>query len=256
MNAISKVFYLLDQFTEENPQWRVRDLSAKLGLTPNLTHWYLKHLEQLHVIRKDPVSDNYELGFKILELGNRRSTYTVVKTISLPILRELSAKTRSTTVLKVLEGDEFVCLVAVESPSSLRVHYSEGSRSPCTYGCIGKLFTAYLDKKQLKRVVSKVAARNLAKASERTRIRKQGWASSSGEAIDGDALEGVQAIAAPVRGASGDVFAGVAAIFPAISSRHLRTEDVAKQVLKAADEISRQLGWKPEQKHRVNGLKR
>ena len=49
----------------------VRELSVKTGLTPNLTHWYLKNLERNHVARKDPGSDKYELGYRVFELGNR-----------------------------------------------------------------------------------------------------------------------------------------------------------------------------------------
>ena len=50
----------------------VRELSVKTGLTPNLTRWYLKNLEPNHVVRKDPGSDKYELGYRLFELGNRK----------------------------------------------------------------------------------------------------------------------------------------------------------------------------------------
>jgi len=58
LNAIDKVFFILDQFTNEKPQWGVRELSIKTGLPPNLTHWYLKNLERNRVVRKDRASDN------------------------------------------------------------------------------------------------------------------------------------------------------------------------------------------------------
>ncbi len=144
-NAIDKVFYILDQFTNEKPQWGVRELSLKIGLTPNLTHWYLKNLERNHVVRKASQTDKYELGYRIFELGNRNSKHRLLKTVAQPALAELSRATRGTAVLRVLEGGELICVASAESSYSLRVNYSEGAREACNFGCIGKLLMAHLD---------------------------------------------------------------------------------------------------------------
>jgi IclR family transcriptional regulator, KDG regulon repressor len=96
LNAIDKVFHILDQFTNEKPQWGVRELSVKTGLTPNLIHWYLKNLERNRVVRKDPDSDKYELGYRVFELGNRNSKYRALKIVAQPILKELSRATKGT----------------------------------------------------------------------------------------------------------------------------------------------------------------
>jgi hypothetical protein len=52
-NAIDKVFYILDQFTNKKPQWGVRELSIKIGLTPNLRRWVFENPGTEHAVRKD-----------------------------------------------------------------------------------------------------------------------------------------------------------------------------------------------------------
>lgn len=249
MNAIDKVFHLLDQFTDEKPQWGVRELSARIGLSPNLTHWYLKNLERQRIVRKDPQADKYELGYRLFELANRNSKWAAIRRISYPILRQLGAETKGTAVLRVMDGEEILCLAAVESPSSLRVHHSEGARAPCNFGCVGKLLMAYMDEKQAEHLVLRGRVRRFTERTivdlaalrkEWTKIRMRGWAYSSGEA-----LRGARALAAPVRDPSGAVCAGIGLTFPAISLPNSRVKDVAREVVGAANQISLQLGWAP-----------
>ena len=73
---------------------------------------------------------------------------------------------------------------------------------------------------------------------EWARIRARGWVYSSGEALDG-----VKAIAAPVRDLSGDVCAGVGVTFPAILLPKSRVPLVVKAVIKAAHALSLNLGY-------------
>jgi IclR family KDG regulon transcriptional repressor len=247
LNAIDKLFHLLEQFTEEKSQWGVRELSARTGLTPNLTHWYLKNLERNRVVRKDSNSEKYELGYRIFEIGSRASKYAVIKKLSYPILKALSLKTKGTVVLRVLEGGELICLAVVESPSSLRVHYAEGSRVPCNFGCVGKLLMAYLDENKAAGLVRKGLVQKFTKRTvldlgtlkrEWAKIRARGWACTSGEGV-----EGARAVAAPVRDASGAVCAGLGVTFPAISLPNAKAEHVAREVVRAASEISHELNW-------------
>ena len=246
-NAIDKVFYILDQFTNEKPQWGVRELSLRTGLTPNLTHWYLKNLKRNQVVRKDLQSDKYELSYRIFELGNRNSKHRVLKIIARGILSELSRETKGTAVLRVLEGNDLICVAAAESSYSLRVNYSEGAREPCNFGCIGKLLMAHLDETDTERLIREGHARKFTPKTvldlntlkkEWARIRARGWVYSSGEALDG-----VKAIAAPVRDLSGEVCAGVGVTFPAILLPKSRVPWVAKEVVKAAHVLSLKLGY-------------
>jgi IclR family KDG regulon transcriptional repressor len=247
-NAIDKVFYILDQFTNEKPQWGAKELSLRTGLAPNLVHWYLKNLERNHVVRKDLQNDKYELSYRIFELGNRNSKHRFLKISAQGILRELSRETKGTAVLRVLEGNELICVAAAESSYSLRVNYAEGAREPCNFGCIGKLLMAHLDRSEAERLLREGHARKFTAKTvldlntlkkEWTRIRARGWVYSSGEALDG-----VKAVAAPVRDLSGEVCAGVGVTFPAVLLPKSRVPLIVQAVLKAAHSLSLKLGYR------------
>lgn len=256
MNAIDKIFHLLDQFTDEKPRWGVRELSAQTGLSPNLTHWYLKNLERNRVVRKDSDADKYELAFRLFELASKNSSFMVIKKIADPVLRQLSNTLKCAAVLKVPDGEEVLCLSVVQSPSSLRVHYAEGMRAPCNFGCLGKLLMAYMDEQRAERIVQRGRVRQFtprtivdlaALKSEWSKIRMRGWAYS-----DGEAIEGARAVAAPIRNSAGVVCAGIGVTFPAISLPKSRVEKVAPEVVKAANSVSFQMGWRDAQKSARN----
>jgi DNA-binding IclR family transcriptional regulator len=247
LNAIDKLFHLLEQFTDEKPQWGVRELSARAGLSPNLTHWYLKNLERNRVVKKDPDNEKYELGYRLFELANRNSRLSAVRRAALPILKELSASTAGTAILKVLDGAELLCLASVEGPSSLRVFHAEGTRVPCNYGCVGKVLMAHMDEREAEELVRKGHTRRFTDRTvldlatlkkEWAKIRMRGWAYTSGESI-----KGARAVAAPVRDGSGKVYAGIGVTFPAIALKNTQVKVVAAAVVKAAHRLSVELGW-------------
>ncbi|MGH7827201.1 MAG: IclR family transcriptional regulator [Candidatus Binatia bacterium] len=247
MNAIDKLFHLLEQFTDDKSQWGVRELSARIGLSPNLTHWYLKNLERNRVVRKDPDSEKYELGYRIFELANRSSRLTVIRNAALSVMSELSHSTGGTTVLRVLDGAELLCLASIEGPSSLRVHYAEGTRVPCNYGCVGKVLMAYGDERQAEKIfrinrIKKFTDRTVldlpALRRDWAKIRLRGWAYTNGETIPG-----ARAVAAPVWDSSGRVCAGLGVTFPSVALPKSRVNRLAQAVVEAANKISRELGW-------------
>jgi IclR family transcriptional regulator, KDG regulon repressor len=115
---------------------------------------------------------------------------------------------------------------------------------------------AYLDEEQSKRLVQDGHVKRFTPKTvldletlrkEWTRIRLRGWIYSSGEALDG-----VKAVAAPVRDYSGNVCAGLGVTFPAILLPQSRVPSVVKSVVKAASALSGQLGYK---ERRINGSK-
>lgn len=247
MNAIDKVFHLLEQFTSEKSQWGVTELAAKAGLSPNLTHWYLKNLERHRVVVKNPETDKYQLGYKLYEFGTRVTRLRHMKDVASPILKRLSEVTHGTAVLRIIDGHELLCLASVQSPSSLRLHFAEGSRVPCNFGCVGKLLMAYLPEEEaeillaegnVKRFTRRTITERTVLKKEWARIRVRGWAYTNGEAIDG-----ARAVAAPVRGSDSEVCAGLGLTFPAVALPSPHVKAVAKEVVEAADAISSRLGW-------------
>ena len=226
----------------------MRELAAVTSLKPTLVHWHLKNLERHRVVRRDADSQKYELGFKLFELSNRVHKLTVINKIARPVLRELSEATGGTAVLRILDGDELLCLASVDSPASLRVQYTAGSRVPINFGAVGKVVMAFLP---AERIVELIAKGSVKKVTEKTvtepsilkrqlaQIRLRGWVSTIGEAIPG-----TRGIAAPIWDDTGEPLGGIGLTFPAVNLPDSKVEKLAKSVIKAAHRISVELGRK------------
>ncbi|HWP57029.1 MAG TPA: IclR family transcriptional regulator [Candidatus Acidoferrales bacterium] len=248
MNSTDKLFLILEQFTAEKPDWGVRELADATSLKPNLVHWYLKNLERHRIVRRDPETQRYELAFGLFELSQRIQRLTLIERIAKPILRRLAKSTEGTTVLRVLDGDELLCVATVDSPASLKVQFTTGTRVPINFGSVGKVVMAFLPPARLKSLLSKGSLKRFTEktvtnpavlAKQLAQIRARGWVSTVGEAVPG-----VRGIAAPVRDKTGEVCGGVGLTFPASALAESQLQKTARMVVRAANSISAQLGWK------------
>jgi DNA-binding IclR family transcriptional regulator len=168
------------------------------------------------------------------------------------VLRELSEASGGTAVLRILDGDELLCLASFDSPASLRVQYTAGSRVPINFGSVGKVVMAFLPEERtgemiakglIKRVTEKTVTDPAALKKQLAQIRLQGWVSTIGEAIPG-----TRGIAAPIWDDTGEIVGGIGLTFPAIALPDGEVQRVAKLVVKAAKNISAELGWKAVRK--------
>jgi DNA-binding IclR family transcriptional regulator len=248
MNSTDKLFLILDQFTLEKPQWGVRELAEAASLKPNLVHWYVKNLERHRILRRDPETQKYELGFRLFELSHRIQRLTLIERIAKPILLQLTKSTNGTAALRVLDGHELLCLATVDSPASLKVQFTRGSRVPINFGSVGKVVMAFLPPDRLKALLSRGALKKFTEktvtdpallAKQLAQVRLRGWVSTVGEAVPS-----ARGIAAPIRDSGGEVFGGVGLTFPAIALPDSQVQKVARLVVKAANSISVELGWK------------
>ncbi len=248
MNSTDKLFLILDQFTLEKPQWGVRELGVVTSLKPTLVHWHLKNLERHRIVRRDAETQKYELGFKLFELSNRVQRLALINKMAKPVLRELSEATEGTAVLRMLEGNELLCLASVDSPASLRVQYTAGTRVPINFGSVGKVVMAFLPGERIGELIAKGCVKRVTEKTvtdpsilkrQLAQIRLRGWVSTIGEAIPG-----TRGIAAPIWDDTGETVGGIGLTFPAITLPDSKVEKLAKLVVKAANRISVELGWR------------
>jgi DNA-binding IclR family transcriptional regulator len=98
---------------------------------------------------------------------------------------------------------------------------------------------ALLSRGALKRFTEKTVTDPATLVKQLAQIRLRGWVTTVGEAVPS-----VRGIAAPVRDADGEVFAGVGLTFPAFALPESQIQKVARLVVRAANNISLELGWK------------
>ena len=101
-HSVAKAFGLLEYFTDDKPEWGVRELAVELGANASTTYRLMATLENLGALKKNPISDKYSLGLKLFELGNRVEIQRVFVKHTHPELERVAKEITETVHLGIL----------------------------------------------------------------------------------------------------------------------------------------------------------
>ncbi|HEY0876948.1 MAG TPA: IclR family transcriptional regulator [Zeimonas sp.] len=243
IQVIERLVSLLDALAEQPDPVSLKELSLRTGLHPSTAHRILNDLVTARFVdRAEPGS--YQLGIRLLELGNLVKARMNVRDAALGPMRELHRATGQTVNLSIRQGDEIVYIErAVSERSGMQVVRAVGGRAPLHLTSVGKLFLAADDA----RVVRAYAARTGLAGHTRNSItdparleRELALVRARGYARDNEELElGVRCIAAGVRDDAGKLVAGLSISAPA----DFIQDDWIEQLCRTADGISSSLGY-------------
>ena len=148
----------------------------------------------------------------------------------------------------ILKNDEVVYVDKKDDPSNyIRFGSHVGQRRPPYFGMLGQILMVYLPELELEELMKRRPLEGLTKKSitdqERFRerlavIRSQGYVVDEGEAIDG-----ISGVAAPIRDFSGRVIAAVGVGFLSLSEDSRGLKKIIRETLKSASAISAAMGY-------------
>jgi DNA-binding IclR family transcriptional regulator len=204
-------------------------------------------LMEYDFLRQDQQTKQYSLGLKLFELGSVVfSTFSLRKVVS-PYLTQLQLKLAKTTFLGILQDDE---LVYIDKRDDLRnpIRFAShiGTRRQPYFGMLGQMLMAFLPESEVNRILkknpliplTKKSLTNNVKFKERLKkIRKNGFFIDEGEAIDG-----ISGISAPIRDFTGEVVAAIGVGFISTSQDENDKSLIVKEVVATAQGISQELG--------------
>lgn len=236
----------------ENPQgMSIRNLSFELGLPKGTVHRLLTSLSYFGYIRQDAASRKYFLGLKILELAGYLTSQLDFRKIAEPLLRSLADKSKETVHMVVWDQGDVVYIEKVESPlemGGLRMASRVGSRNLPHSTAVGKAMLSHLPEEELSDLIARkgLPARTSNTISDETALRKElNEIRSRGYAVDDEENEaGIRCVGAPVFGSSGSPVAAISVSGPAFRmTKKVIRDELSKEVVEAAAEISRRLGY-------------
>jgi DNA-binding IclR family transcriptional regulator len=213
------------------------DITRVTGLSKPTAHRLIRALEQ-HGFLMQARGAGYALGPRLLSLASSAMRELPLRDLAHPGLERLAKLTGESAQLYVREGDERVCVDAVESDNELRTIVVVGATLPLTKGSAGKVFLAKAtdeDRRRVLATLSHEAAARLARMVATT--ARRGWADSIGERE-----AGVASVSAPVLDAVGGIVAAVSVSGPADRIGAMRGRRYATAVMTAAHEIEAALG--------------
>ena len=192
----------------------------------------------------------YSLRPRVLELGYAYLSSISVDRLVHRQLLQLADQLHESCSAGVLDGHEVVYVDRLESAHSLRLFTETGRRVPVHCTSSGKVLLAHLPEARRHAMLRAISLTALTPhtitdrdrfAAELARVRRRGWA----EAVNEREI-GIASIAAPIRGAGGEVVAAISIGVPLARCSVMALRRLAPTIMEAAEAASRRLGWSPE----------
>ena len=241
-----RVADVLLTFMEGPRSLGVSAIARELDLSKAVVHRILKSLAERGLLTPDASTRGYHLGPAAAALGARALRESDLRTVAMPVLRELQRATGETTTVSAYIPGGRVYLDQVESAREIKMTVELGRRFPLHAGSSSTCILAFLPPDVQQAVLSGPLDRltsNTVSDSERLRdrlqtIRRNGFAMS-----DGERQEGAGSVAAPVFGVDGTVQGAISICGPVARVDTTTREHFVPLLTDAADRISRRLGW-------------
>ena len=223
------------------------EIAQAIGVPKSTAHRILMNLEAERMVERDPLTGRYRLGLRLFELGSLAVARFNIRDRAVQYLETLVRETDETAHLCVLDGGEVLYLDKIESSRTVRLTSRIGLRNPVHCTGVGKVMLAYLDDGEVEEIVQR---QGLARFTDKTivtlaelrvelnKVRGQGYA------VDDEEHEAdVRCVAAVVRDHEGRPAAAMSVAAPSFRISMERVPAFAKAVCKAAEELSRELGY-------------
>ena len=242
-NSLERALAILEFVAHKSGGLTNAEISERFNIPTSSSSYILRRLEREGYLRRDKENGRYEMGLKIVALSHGALRDMGLRRIAEPILHRLSAQTRVSALIGVLERGRVMIVDKVEKPDLARIDIDIGVRYPAHSTALGKVLLAHLPKDQLAALFNNSG---LPKTSPKTidskdrliaeldTVRKQGYATS-----DGELFLGIRAVAAPIFDDSGQVAAAVSITGVTF---YVEDENNISSVKLAAREISRRFG--------------
>ena len=223
----------------------VTELARRLGLHKSTASRLLATLQRRGLVDQDEETGKYRLGLVVIRLAERAERTLDLRSIALPELERLARSSHENAGLGVLDGDQVLFVAQADGPNLIPSGDWTGRASTLHANASGKVLLSSLAEREVLRIVR----RGLTRHTERTiteleplleelaRARRRGYATAASE------LEaGLNAVAAPVRDARGQVIAAVEVWGPAARVSPVRIAELAAGARATASAITIRLG--------------
>ncbi len=222
-------------------------IAAAFGASKSTVYRHLQTLQRHGFVRHDVTTGAYDIGVKMMVLGEAsRSRFDIVSTAR-PELIQLRDATGQAVTICTLIDDEVVVLELTQGRTVIEFATRPGTRMALHASAHGKVWLAFGPDTLL----SKLASGPLQAWTPQTltdvdalvrdveQVRARGWSEAPDEVISG-----VNALAAPVRNHHGALIASIAIVG---AKQFIPAEPgpgQIKAVLETAARISKTMGWR------------
>lgn len=224
----------------------VTEVAAELGVHKSTAFRLIEALENGDLVEQLEERGKYHLGRGIVRLAGATTAQLELTTESRPVCRRLAAELGETVNLAIADTGEVTNILQEYGSSAISGRNWTGQRTPLHATASGKVLLAWADEETVKEALAAglfeytphTITDPAALQAELDEVRARGWASTAEE------FElGLNALAAPVRNAGGDVIAAVGVSGPSFRLTAESFPEVAAHLVEGGREISERLGY-------------
>ncbi len=247
-NPYHKFVRLLKSFTMEAPRHSISELSKETGIPRTTVYRILTALTQGELLEKVYNSNKYKVGTELYFIGSLYLSTTDFIKIAEPVIKVLNDLTGEVTNISILDGSgNQIIVTKEESKHSLSLGTHIGFTSPAYAHAVGKALLSELTEVELDKLYPDEALKPLTKKTITTKtelkreleqIRKTSVAFNRGEAFDG-----AEGVASPMRNASGQIIAAMTIAVPSVRLNDDKRERFATLIRLGAGLVNYKLGY-------------
>ena len=251
ISSLSHGLSVLEAVAESGHDIGLAELAQRVGFNKTST-WRLAHtLVELGYLDQDPQTRNFRPAARTLALGYAYFDGLDLKQVSLPILRQLSARHNETVNLAVRNGDHLIYIDRLGTSHMLAVNLHVGSRLPLYCTSLGRaLISEMADswiEQYIERTVSESKNRKESLADLKKLRQNLAQTRERGYALnDEELVKGLRSVASPIRDGSSEIIAALGIAVPSSRATISDLERVfAPDIVEVAEKISLALGYRP-----------
>lgn len=240
MNSVDRFMTIVEVLMSSEQNMGIREIAEISGVPRSSVQRLLAGLQEKGWVARDPETQSYRIGLRLLILANTwRLRFELVRQ-SLEILEELAAASGQTVLLLVRDGLSGICLNKVEPRRALKLVADVGKTFPLYAAACGKILLAYSSSSLQERVLaspiqsftpSTITDPQILRSEIKT-IREKGCALSYGEMTAGAAE-----IAIPLLDEEDNILAALSIAGPCFEMEG-RLEEYERLLRKAVSKIS------------------
>ncbi|GAB7011721.1 HTH-type transcriptional regulator XacR [Halorubrum trueperi] len=245
VRTTEKTLALVEELMERGP-CGVTELADGLEIGKSAVHNHLTTLREHGYVLK--VDDRYQLGLKFLEIGGSTRKSMELYQVAEPEVKSLADETGELANVLVEEQGMGVYLMRSKGEAAVDLDTYAGLRTYLHTTALGKVILAHLPESRVDEIIDRRGLERKTANSIGSRaelfealddVRERGYAID-----DGERLEGLRCIAAPVTDSTDEVLGSISVSAPAsrVSDDELHGE-LAERVLSAANVVELNINY-------------
>lgn len=225
---------------KKKEEWSATEISRELNIPVQTVHRLLMSLEEYGIVFQNKETKKFRIGLILLQLGMSIKDNLSVRNSALPIMKKLGDQTKGDIRLTVPEGHEGVLIECINPTGLSEGRNPIGTRAPLCVGASQKVILACMSTGIRQHIIE-----DLKKADkiEDFKVLEEELKviQKCGVAIVFDKnIEKTVSVAAPIFSWEDKVVASISVV--SVYTR-FQIKDIISFTQKAAEEISRELGW-------------